>query len=193
MKMIVINFTLYAILFANVFAAGCSNQPIETTDYLLRHAQAANSSGVAEAPTIALRRVEVAAYLDQRGLVLETSAYEISIARHNNWAEPLSDAVRRYLQVAIAEASGQAVAAQLTHQPSLVQEIDVIVHQLHGSANGDVRLVAEWRVSDTGDGATLTQRNFSATTRQDTDGYAALVRAHQVLLDKLASDIASSL
>ena len=66
-------------------------------------------------------------------------------------------------------------------------EILVKIHQLHGTETGTVVIVAEWSVSDS-QGTRLHQ--FESQTRQQADGYAALVDAHAELLLQLAQAIA---
>ncbi|MGE3463296.1 MAG: membrane integrity-associated transporter subunit PqiC [Pseudomonadales bacterium] len=167
----------------------CAGTPVEPHEYLLpMPARSLPTSG--DAP-VRLLPVTIAPYLDQQGIVLQTAGAEVHVARQNRWAEPLDAAVDRYLQVAIANATGRVVeVAPLTTRTAETM-VQVRVQQLHGSTDGSVRLAAEWTVSAPTGSAVL--HTFEATESQRADGYPALVDAHAALLERLAAAIAGSL
>lgn len=178
-----------AILLAGLaFLGACASQPEQTSTYLLRP-QSTSHQDFTE-PAIALGKVEVAPYLDHEGIVLETTPGEIHTAQHHRWAEPLNFAIRRYLQVALGRETGHSVAGSLAGTGGVEAKIDVIVHQLHGSVSGHVKLVAEWRIHDLRTGDVLAHRQFSADETIRGDGYAEITRTHAALLDELARSIA---
>ena len=174
-----------------VFCAGCSSQPVQTHEYLLR--PQTSSSEADYASTVVLGRVEVAPYLDHEGIVLEVASGEINTAQHNRWAEPMAFAVRRYLQVAIGNAANTGVGNSLIETDAATTQIDVYVYQFHGSTRGIVKLAAEWTLQDTETGEIRAQDDFSETEALHADGYADVVRAHAALLEALAQSIAAEL
>ena len=142
-----------SLILTSLLCSGCSNQPVQYSEYLLRPGPpAASSTGASTsiALSIVLGSVGVPPYLDQQGLVLETAPNEINAARNHRWAEPLSYSVRRYLQVAISQASGINIGGRLTPASDIEKQIDVVIHQFHATSSGSVGLVAEWRILDTG-------------------------------------------
>jgi uncharacterized lipoprotein YmbA len=171
-----------------VFLGGCGSQPLERHEYLLRPERGAEPAPTAE--VVRLSKVGIASYLDQDGIVLQTSSTEIHSGRQHKWAEPLDKAIHRYLQVAISNQADVVVevAPLTTSEPK--SEIQVRIHQLHGSTDGDVRLVAEWAVSSEG---TEQIHQFDRSMEQSEDGYAALVDTHRALLDEFAVAIAEGL
>ena len=170
---------------------GCASAPpTQKTEFLLR--PQAVSIPDSKQPTIGLGRVEVAPYLDHVGIAFETAPGEINIAEHSRWADPLNFAIRRYLQVAIGQAAGVNIAGSLTAD-GVETEIDVLVHQFHGSVSGNVILVAEWQIRSTAPEHTQAYRQFSATKTVRADGYAEVVRTHAALLDEIAASIASEI
>ena len=181
--------SLFLLVWSLVLLSGCGSQSLETHEYLLRPAELESSA--TSSPTVRLSRVEVAAYLDREGIVLQTGDAEINEAKQHTWAEPLSQSIRRYLQVTIAAVAGVDVEVPplTTGDPGF--ELEVSIHQLHGSNDGEVVLVAEWSLS----GADYPPRlfQFEARHRQRGDGYAALVDEHAVLLDGLAQEIAAQI
>jgi uncharacterized lipoprotein YmbA len=169
--------------------AACAGAGLERHEYLLRPETAtapADADGVAR-----LTLVEVAPYLDQDGIVLLGPDSEVHVGKQHLWAEGLNESVQRYLQVAIGTASGRVVevAPVTTGRPA--PEIEVRIHQLHGSVDGRARLVAEWSVTQADGSATL--HEFESVLRISADGYPALVAAHGELLDELAEAIAGAL
>jgi hypothetical protein len=168
---------------------GCGSQPLETHQYLLRPAEVELST--TSSATVRLSRVEVAAYLDREGIILQTGDAEINEAKQHTWAEPLSQSIRRYLQVTVAAEAGVDVEVPPLATADPAFELEVSIHQLHGSSNGDVVLVAEWSLS----GADYPPRlhQFEARHKQRSDGYSALVQEHATLLDSLAREIADQI
>ncbi len=178
-----------ALLLLPLLLGACAGKVTESHEYLL--AAPALAAPVNAHTPVLLKPVTVAPYLDQEGIVLQTDGAEVHVARKNRWAEPLDAAVDRYLQVAIANAADRQVQAAPLSTDSALTSIQVRIHQLHGSTDGRVRLVAEWSVTSRDGEPGL--YSFDVTTSQQTDGYGALVDAHALLLDQLAVAIAGSL
>ena len=177
-------------LLSILLIAACSSEPVEPPKYyLLRTPVAVESGAVQTTPFYSLGRVEVAAYIDQPGLVLESGAGEIHMARQHQWAEPLGTSLRRFLATGIGAEAGQAVAL-MSSSPS-ASRIDITVDQLHGNSRGEAVLVAYWEVIR--ENGTVDRYQFSKTRDLGRDGYAALVEAEQALLQQLAVSIGQSL
>ncbi len=183
---------IFSSILVCLLCSGCSNKPAPSSEYLLRPHQA--DTDIAGASTsIVLGNVGVPPYLDQRGIILETAPNEINAARNHRWAEPLTYSVQRYLQVAIGQAANLDIGGQLTPTAKIERQINVLIHQFHASVSGDVRLVAEWRILNRPTGEVLAHKDFSASETLDADGYPAVVRAHEELLNRLAAAIAAEL
>ncbi|TNF84978.1 MAG: membrane integrity-associated transporter subunit PqiC [Gammaproteobacteria bacterium] len=181
---------LPALLVAGLLLAGCAGSPpVQDHDYLLRPQKLTVTSG--SRSVVQLKPVVVAPYLDQKGMVLQTGSSEIQVARHHRWAEPLDEAVERYLQVSIANQAGVAVESVPLTTLEEDATVTIRINQLHGTKSGRVRLVADWKV----DRADLEPMlySFDESVTQATDGYPALVDAHAELLDRLGGAIARSL
>ena len=174
-----------------MICSGCGSQAVQSNEYLLRP-QSNTIREYAES-TIGLGRIEVAPYLDQQRIVLEIMPGELNSAQHHRWADPLNFSIRRYLQIAIGRASGLDIAGSISSTSDVDTQVDVFVHQLHGSVSGNVKLVAEWQISSLDSGDVLARRQFSSAETIQADGYAEIVRAHAALLDELAESIAGDL
>ena len=59
-------------LFLVVLLSACASQPLPTTYYLLRSGQDLQSTALSTSTQYSLGSVEIAAYLDQPGLVMAT-------------------------------------------------------------------------------------------------------------------------
>jgi uncharacterized lipoprotein YmbA len=178
------------ILLALLVLAACSSQPLEPSRYYLLRTPVTVTSGSQDAaPEYALGRVDVATYIDQPGLVQETSDGEIHMARHHQWAEPLRVALRRFLALGIGAEAGQPVALMATSPEAA--RVDVTIDQLHGNNRGEAVLVAFWEVVSS-DGA-VTSHQFAERRELSRDGFTALVEAEEALLQELTRRIGQSL
>jgi len=175
-----------------VFAAGCAGKTPELTQYLLR--TDTPDRVVAQAPaSIGIDNLTVASYIDAPGLVMESSNGEVYAARHHQWADPLRESLRSFLASEISAASGHAIGAYSYRESNWKRRLDIHIDQLHGSADGSARLVANWAVIDAVNLTVLTERRFSDSESLSADGYDALVRAEKTLLRRLATAIAATL
>jgi uncharacterized lipoprotein YmbA len=76
-----------ASLLLMVLLAGCASQTIQPSYYLLRSEQNLSSTALSASKDFSMGTVEIAAYLDQPGLVIETAQGEMRPASQNLWAE----------------------------------------------------------------------------------------------------------
>lgn len=180
---------MLSLLLAGLLAGCAGSPPVQDHDYLLRPQKLMVSSG--SRSVVQLKPVAVAPYLDQRGVVLQTGDSEIRVAKHHRWAEPLDEAVGRYLQVGIANQGEVAVESVPLTTANPAVTVTVRINQLHGTEVGSVRLVADWKLDRAEQEPVL--YSFDESVRQAADGYPALVAAHAELLDALSAAIARSL
>lgn len=169
--------------------SGCASQTIEPTYYLLRQDQALPSGALQPSTTFSLGTVEVAPYLNQAGLVVETTDGQTRPASHHLWAEPIFDGARNFLATQIAQAKGQELLpATLSTAPTVV---NIRIDQLHGTLDGNAQIVAYWWLVR--DNKVIALNRFSQTQALAASGYQALVDAEKSLLGQLAQRVAESL
>lgn len=169
--------------------AGCAGQTTEPSYYLMRSEQDLQSRELTPSREYSLGRVDIAPYIDQPGLALETANGEMHTARHHLWAEPVYEGVRRHLVVNIAEAHGEDIPPNNLAKTPVV--IDISIDQLHGTSNGTARLVAYWWLRR--EGELVSAHQFAEEMALAEDGYPALVAAEEALLAQLAKEIAATL
>lgn len=169
--------------------SGCGGQPIEPSYYLMRSSQDLQTRRLEPSQDFSMGNVIIAAYIDQRGLLMETDEGEIRAARHNLWAEPVYEAVRNQLLVDISRAKGEDLLPAALADTSIV--LDIRIDQLHGTNDGTARLVAYWWLRRGKE--ILSAHVFAEEKPLAVDGYAALVAAEEALLAQLAVKIAATL
>ena len=172
-----------------VLLAACSSQPIEPSYYLLRPSEGLDSRQLVPSKQFALGRITIAPYLDQPGMLLETASGEIRPARNNLWAEPMFEGIHTFLAQEISRAKGEDILPAKINKTATT--VEVRIDQLHGTANGQAKLVAFWWLRHNGE--ILAAYRFSESRALQQSGYGALAAAEQALLSELAVRIAKSM
>lgn len=167
----------------------CASTVIEPTYYLMRADDGLQSRKLTPSSDFVLGNVVIASYIDQHGLVIETSDGVMRAAQHHLWAEPVYEGVRNQLTVKIAQATGEDLLPAKLGVGKIV--LDIEINQLHGTDQGTAKLVAYWLLRQ-GD-KVLSAYQFAEQQPLTTSGYSALVAAEGVLLEKLAREIAATL
>jgi uncharacterized lipoprotein YmbA len=181
-------------LVSTLFLIACAGDPPQTqTHYLLRADTPVQTSRVEAPISIGLRRVEVAAYLRQPGLVVATGPHQVRPAHHHQWAEPLEEGLRRYLRAEISKALGYDISADVLHRKQWDYAVEISVEELHGTLSGEALLSARWRIARGDATAPVAEFRFARSAPLSQDGYAALVDAEIGLARQLAVAIANSL
>ena len=171
----------------------CAGKTPVTTRYLLPASVPQGTQRVDAPVWVALGRIQVAPYLNQAGLVVETDAHQVRPARYHKWAEPLGDGLRRFLSTEVSAALGYDVAADTSQRGSWDYSIDVSIDRLHGTLSGDAVLVARWQLRPApGKGEAVAFR-FAQSEPLPREGYAGLVEAEIALVRQLANGMADSL
>ena len=172
-----------------LLVAACSGQPVDTNYYLLRGDRLPESRSLVASSDFALGTVVVATYIDQPGIAFETGGGQIRPAQHHQWAEPMHQSVRSFLQREISTLLGEDLFP--VSMSSADTALDIRVDQLHGTNDGQAVLFAYWWLRKGGE--ILEPHQFGKTLALKSDGYEALVKAEKALLNSLAREIADKL
>ena len=181
--------TRIAILLASVALAACSGTPVQTQYYLLRSDLEQRSRDLAPSTNFAMGRIMIAPYIEQPGIVLETGQGEVRPALYNHWAEPMREGLQQFLRVEVSAAAGEDIFPEDISQGELVFEVRI--DQLHGTVEGDAKLVAYWLIRRGRE--IVSTHQFSEREPLRTDGYGALAEAEKALLSRFAGRIAETL
>lgn len=181
-----------ALLILIALLQACASTPAVTNEYLLRTPTPQENSSRTFRSSVTLNPVWVASYLDRGGIVIATSAHQITEARYERWAEPLPASLQRILQVEIARTAHVRVNTESTSGPESELIINVRVYQFHGDLDGKVRLVAEWSLLRAGASDGGRRYEFAHSLPTAAKGYPALVEAQLSLATQLATRIGAS-
>lgn len=124
-------------------------------------------------------KVQVAHYLAQPGIVLQTGPNQLTAAHYHRWAEPLTEGIRRVL------------TRQLNLNSTLESGITVSVElfRFHGTRDGNALVAGRWSIYDGQKPQPLHQQTFDLKQPLSQAGYEALVQTLSALLDSVGRDI----
>jgi hypothetical protein len=128
-------------------------------------------------------------------MVYSENGNRLHVARYERWAEPLEDGIQRVLGLNLSAALGTQNIRPHPWQRNDVPEFAVQVWLLSLDAgNNNAELVAEWRVTRTGDEAStpVAQRISRLSTPLPGPGWQAAdtAAAYSDLLQRLSDEIA---
>lgn len=168
-----------------VLLTGCASQPASSY-YQLPTAPVKTDRTEVNATALYIEPVQVASYLNSRGLVLQLSDVELVTARQHLWAEALDQQLQRQLRDRImAQASGYTAVLQA--RPDTVR-VAVQLDQFHGLADGHAIVSGRFAIS-TQSGS----QPFNIRVALTDDGYPALVQALGQAVQELSQHISRQL
>lgn len=167
----------------------CATPPMEPNYYLLRSDATITSGALEPSREFALGQISIAPYIDQPGLLLETAPGEVRAARYHLWAEPVRDGIETFLRQEISRRTGENLLPG-NRDPGRTT-INVRIDQMHGTLDGQARLVAYWWLSS--GGVMTSAHRFAESLPLDTPGYAALASAEKALLARFAASIGDAM
>lgn len=145
-------------------------------------------------PVIMLAPVTLDSLLENRGIVYQTSATEINVARQHFWAESLSIQLSNRLLTGLRQ--GQNVYWIVCSNPQLntpaAARLMISFHQFNGDYQGNAQVAGEWTLLN-GQGDLLKSQPFSYQEPLDGDGYTALVDALSRATDRLVAELSGNL
>jgi len=178
-----------AIILCVACLTACSTSAPLPSYYLLR-SELNEGTRILEAKApFALGGLTIAPYIDQPGMLLETSEGDLRPARFHLWAEPLRDGARSLLMSAVSGASGYDILPWQLNSDAT--RFDIRIDQLHGTSDGKAKLVAHWWLYEGDKVGDIFE--YAGTEPLTQDGYGALAAAQQQLLLELAGAIAKTL
>lgn len=176
--------------------SACGSSPVIEDHYYSLVLAAGDSAGteVAQgaAAILVISSVQLPAYLERRGLPMQTGPNQITTANHHLWAEPLDEAIAKVLAGDIAARTDgiDVERAAGRHSPEGDCRLRLEFDAFHPTSNS--RAVARgrfWIVA--GDKSSRHAFNISRTLT--TDGYAHAVDRLRETLQSLADQVADEL
>ena len=182
-----------ALPLALLLCVACATAAPEHAYYLLRAPTDGDGTPTPAAAVVGFGSVRVAPYLDRAGLVVQVDAHQVREARYHLWAEPLDQGIRLVLAERVRSRLGVELSPGPRGADTWRYRIDVSVDELHGTLDGEARLIAHWVLRDTADGTVVGTGRYQKAMPQEGDGYPGLVAVELALLDDLALRIAGML
>lgn len=182
-------------LFTALLICGCATSPTPRF-YLLRPEGTKSTPAAADAPTVVVRPVEIADYLDRPQIVIRKSSREIAHAQFDRWAEPLDKQLNLYLTVSLANEvqNFNVKFFPMNEEEEAKYEVDVDIFSLDGTPEGEVNLDAKWKIRTTGkDSRTVKEARINLTKPCLEQGIPGVVAATEQLISDLSKTIAAEL
>ena len=178
-------------LFVLSALTACGSQPVKDQYYsLVLAADDTPAPVTVEKPTkqIIVGPIQLARYLTQPGLAMQTGASQILVANHHFWAEPLDEAIGKVL---VRDISQQVNAVAVDRAGGRWTQngdcqLRVEFDKFHATENSQVVTTGRYWIHESND---TRKREFDIVRRLSTDGYAHAVHQLRATLATLAGEI----
>ena len=175
----------------------CGSKPPPETQYfvLTPDVQSASVSDKDSINIVVLENIQLAEFLDQPGIVLQTDMHQIQVAHYHRWAEPLKRNLHRYILETLNEKlPNHKVQSDATYsQADSEQSLRIKVNQFNGTKDGSAILSGHWRLNNLKTKSIIKNESFHFEKSLATDGYTELVNQLAILIEQLCSEIAQSI
>ena len=177
--------------------SACGSKPPPETQYfvLTPNVQLASASDKDSKNIVVLETIQLAEYLDQPGIVLQTDSHQIQVAHYHRWAEPLKRNLHRYILETLNEKlpNHKIQSDAAFNKADSKQSLHIKVNQFNGTKDGSAILSGHWRLKDLETKSILKNESFHFEETLANDGYTELVNQLATLLEQLCSEIAQSI
>lgn len=165
--------------------SACSTKPT-TTYYQLPVPSVTAQPGTASLKAFYIEPIQVASYLNGRGLVLQVSDVELVVAKQHIWADALDQQLQRQLRNRLQLLAPGYIAVFQPLPDTL--RVSVQLEQFYGDSNGQALISGRFAVSNQ-----LGTVPFVIRQPLADDGYPALVAALAQGVQQLSQQIAQHL
>ncbi len=177
--------------------AACASAPESKSYYLLAPpVVSAEISGAGDKrPTLVIESVELAEYLRQSGLVMQSGENQLTISRTHLWAESLDQAVPKALLGQMQQKS-ENYRFYLKFSDYVSQtdyRLRLHIESLQATDRGEVVASGRYQLISNADPANPVSANFYFRQHLTADGYAHAVEQMRTLLGQIAGVILDSL
>ena len=177
-----------------------SAQADQTRYYLLTPAEIrpeTDTTAVLKRWVVGVRAVDVAAYLRTKSFAVRSHANEVAFLDFARWGEPLDQGVARVLAENLRSFKNVARVCLQPFRADDPRDFEIVVNltACEGTADGDVRFAARWRMSaPVGSTTTVAEGSYTAAgLRWDGHDYGQLAARLSDALAGLSRDIAAAL
>ncbi|SHO56782.1 PqiC family protein [Vibrio quintilis] len=174
-----------------IFITGCSSQEDVSTQLFLLPVNPLPPVAEQTAPLMMVK-TELADYLNQPGLVYRTSQTQVIQARHNQWAQRISDQITARIVQDVRTKQARYWPEAMNAAPLTTQPLRLIVRiqKFNGVYTGEAEISGEWTLLNP-DGQRIKNHYFNLHIPLQESGYAALVSALSEGLGQLTDSMAN--
>jgi uncharacterized lipoprotein YmbA len=177
--------------------AACASGPAAPIEYYVLAPQISASDHVVERssrPTLVIENVDLAAYLRQTGMIIQTGNNQILVSRTHLWAESLESALPKALVRELQRQSDDY--SYYLKSVDWVGETDyrlrLRIDSLQSTDRGEVVSAGRYQLISAEDAGSPVVVDFSFVRDLDQDGYAYAVEQMGVLIGQIAEAILDS-
>jgi len=170
--------------------AACSSTPTAINYYLLDGAitYSDNTPKPKSEGIVLLKKLDLAAYLQNANLPLLQYDHQVRYANHSAWAEPVQQGIKRALISDFNHLSThQLVLDTMPNSDKSDYQLQIALDHFSATDAGDVLLVGNYWLSKDGD--VLTKQGFNFKQTLENDGFNQSVLQQRLLLKQLATMI----
>ncbi|QJR35374.1 PqiC family protein [Gemmatimonas groenlandica] len=176
-----------------------SRQSPRLQQFVLSGAPPTSTAEVRAGRTLALRRIDLAAYLAVPAIIIRRGANEVVVSEFHRWGEDLSEGINRVVAANLAGAPSVRAVHVAPWQIGARHDFLVQLHvsRFEGIADsaatqGRIHLLASWDIISPGNGALLMRGTTDERGGSWRVGdYAGLVTELDAALSRMARDIAA--
>ena len=187
---------LSLILIATCLAA-CASGPAAPIEYYVLAPPIATADSVVERsnkPTLVIENVDLAAYLRQTGMIIQTGDSQILVSRNHLWAESL--------ELALPKALVRELQRQSDEYSYYLKTVDWVgetdyrlrlrIDSLQSTDRGEVVSTGRYQLVSAGNPGSPVLVDFAFARDLDQDGYAYAVEQIGLLIGQIAGAILTS-
>ena len=187
--------TLFLLLLASL--AACSSPPSAPVQYYVLAPPAAGTDAIvqrANKPTVVIESVELAAYLQQTGMIIQTGDNQLQVSKNHLWAESLELAVPKALVRKLQLASDQYsyYLKTLDWVGKTDYRLRLRIDSLQATEQGEVVASGRYQLIPAANPETAVMVDFNFQRDIPQDGYPAAVAQIDKLLGEIAAAVVAS-
>ena len=186
------SFRKYVLLLLAPVLVACSSQSTPDRYYLLSALSQSTANVAGDAPVIGVGPVTIPSHLDRSVIVTRSSANRLEVNSGHRWAEPLEENIIRVVMDNLDRA-GKASRFETfpwTSRDGVDFQIVVDIDRFERRADGNVVLVARWKLVDFQTGTIVHSARYSKTSKPVDTTIENTVVAMSTLLSDMSSEIA---
>ncbi|WP_417825245.1 PqiC family protein [Thalassospira povalilytica] len=183
----------YLLLLVAPLLVACASQSGTDRYYLLSSMMQQTADRSAQAPVVGVGPVTIPSHLDRSTIVTRSSANRLEVNAGHRWAEPLDENINRVLMDNL-DRTGRASRLETfpwTSRDGVVWQIVLDIDRFERQADGNVVLVARWKLVHFEDGAIVQSAKYNKISKPADTTIESTVVAMSTLLSDMTSEIAS--